>query len=118
MSDYKYSLQVPPNRQPEPDVFLVPYSKEGRYLGEVPVSEMLRWDLREDCKMVLTQGEFTGDHGDVVGRNPEGHFKIRFFHEIGRKKSFKAPMERTLGMWWIEAAIKGTVPMLPCVNTQ
>lgn len=120
-ADYTYSFAVPEERQPEPDVYLVPYSADGRCLGEkCALSDMLRWDLRVDAKLVLTQGQFAGDLGDMVGRNKEGHFKIRFFHEIGKKKSgqksFKAPMERTLGTWWVEAVIKGKVNMLPCVN--
>jgi NAD-dependent SIR2 family protein deacetylase len=98
------------------DVFLVPYSTAGERLTGTPrIEDMLRWDLSEDAKVKITAGAHKGDLGDVVGRSLEGHVKIRFFHPIGTK-GFKAPMERTLGTWWIQAAVEGTVPLLPVVN--
>jgi NAD-dependent SIR2 family protein deacetylase len=98
------------------DVYLVPYNAEGEKLpGSPRIEDMLRWDLSEDAKVKITAGQHKGDMGDVIGRSLDKHIKIRFFHPIG-KKNFKAPMERTLGMWWIQAAVEGTVPLLPVVN--
>jgi hypothetical protein len=103
----------PVELNPEPFVYWVPYDEHGhRTTADHP---KLRWDLREDQRLRLTAGQFAGDEGEVVGINSEGHIKIRFFHAIGSGK-FKAPMERTLGTWWIQAAVEGTVHYLPIVN--
>ena len=101
-------------KNPEEGVYLVPYDQQG-FLTTDPDLPKLRWDLREDKRVTLTAGEFEGDEGEVVGFNNEGHVKIRFFHQIG-KSGFKAPMERTLGSWWIQSAIEGGVPRLPVIN--
>ena len=113
VEDREYALpEIPAAQNPEPFVFMVPYDAAGRLQEGGP---LLRWDLREDTRVRLTAGQFVGDEGEVVGPNQEGHIKIRFFHPIG-KGSFKAPMERTLGLWWISAAVFGQVPLLPIIS--
>jgi hypothetical protein len=56
-----------------------------------------------------------GDTGIVQSKQSEGHFKIQFRHEISRgaQKSFKAPMVRVLGTWYLEAGTLGTLPSFP-----
>lgn len=56
-----------------------------------------------------------GDTGIVQSKQAEGHFKIQFQHEISRdgKKSFKAPMVRVLGTWYLQAGTHGTLPTFP-----
>jgi NAD-dependent SIR2 family protein deacetylase len=100
------------------NVYLVPYSADGRRLpvSNPPLSDMLRWDLSEDARVKLAFGQFASDEGDIVGPSRDGHIKIRFFHPIG-KGNFKAPMERTLGLWWIQSAVEGSSLYLPFVNT-
>lgn len=102
---------------PEEDVFLLPYGRDGFKLPAG--SPLQRLDLREDQKVKLTCGQFEGDEGVVMGKNKEGHFSIQFRHEIGKakgQKSFKAPMMRILGLWWIESAVKGLVDRIPVVS--
>lgn len=52
-----------------------------------------------------------GDLGVVCGKHAEGHYRIQFRHEIGDpargQKSFKAPMMRVFGVWFIEAGCNG-----------
>eukprot|EP00808_Paulinella_micropora_P017636 g3602.t1 len=101
------------------DKYLVPYDAEsGKKLAEGAPRTVL--DLAEDALVQITRGQFKGDQGVVVNRNPEGHWRIQFRHEIGRRgaggKSFKAPMVRVLGHWWVEQAVKGELPFLPIVN--
>lgn len=113
-----YSLPSLANTQIVGDkIFLVPYSSDGMRLPEanVALNAMLRWDLSEGARVKLKFGPFVGDEGDIVGLNRDGHIKIRFFHPIG-KGSFKAPMERTMGLWWIQSVIEGSSPYIPFVN--
>eukprot|EP00930_Biecheleria_cincta_P098581 TRINITY_DN90241_c0_g1_i1.p1 TRINITY_DN90241_c0_g1~~TRINITY_DN90241_c0_g1_i1.p1 ORF type:complete len:468 (-),score=62.87 TRINITY_DN90241_c0_g1_i1:10-1248(-) len=133
------------NRKIKDDVFLVPYDpKTGRRFMELnqifasnpslnkgseearemlkakvrqlDVSTLTKLDLREDSEVKLTLGPHTGDEGEVVGKQNEGHYKIRFKHALKPGSKLKAPFERILGTWWIEAAVKGEVEMLPVVN--
>jgi hypothetical protein len=96
----------------DPDVFLVPYAADGTLLPSGVPLRLL--DLREDQEVTLTSGPHKGDQGIVQGKLSEGHYKIQFRHEIGNGgKSFKAPIVRILGLWWIQAASKGQVPLFP-----
>ena len=52
----------------------------------------------------------TGDEGEVVGKQNEGHYKIRFKHALKPGSKLKAPFERVLGTWWIEAAAGTPLP--------
>mmetsp|Transcript_486 Transcript_486/g.569 ORF Transcript_486/g.569 Transcript_486/m.569 type:complete len:316 (-) Transcript_486:386-1333(-) len=77
---------------------------------------LMELDLREGAKVRITGGVYEGDEGVVTGKNAEGHYKIRFMHTINPKQNLKAPMERVLGTWWVEAACNGTTPMIPVVS--
>mmetsp|Transcript_32200 Transcript_32200/g.62982 ORF Transcript_32200/g.62982 Transcript_32200/m.62982 type:complete len:589 (+) Transcript_32200:70-1836(+) len=117
-----YKLEVPQkNRTKVPDVFKLPYDDKGHLL---PASDrdkehkFLSLDLSEDSYVVLVSGPHQGDFGEVTGKNSEGHFKIRFHHSIKSGSQFKAPFVRILGLWWLDAAIKGDIPYLPIINSQ
>jgi NAD-dependent SIR2 family protein deacetylase len=116
---------IPPGRQPEEDLFLVPYDQEGNLMencqvgeeGDADLSKLMRLDLREDAVLHITTGQFSGDKGVVMSKHPEGHFRIQFRHNIGKGgKKFMAPMLRTLGWWWVDAATRGELPSIPVVS--
>eukprot|EP00128_Syssomonas_multiformis_P014399 Colp12_sorted_trinity150504_noHs@9838 len=102
------------------DIFWVPYDSEGFLLSENDRS-LLHLDLREGAMVKITAGPHAGDTGEVVGKHKEGHYQIRFMHEIGLqwgRKSFKAPMTRLLGLWWPLCAVEGSIGRLPVVNCE
>ena len=72
-------------------------------------------DLRVGRRLKLVSGPHVGDEGEVIGKNREGHYRIQFMHTIG-KAGVKKPFETIMGSWWVEAAVKGTVPTIPVVN--
>jgi hypothetical protein len=94
------------------DLLLIPYAADG---SRLPVGvPFRRLDLREDAVVTLTSGPYQGDTGIVQGKQAEGHYKIQFRHEIGKGgKSFKAPMVRILGTWYLEAGASGSLPCFP-----
>ncbi|CAK0816877.1 unnamed protein product [Prorocentrum cordatum] len=112
--------------QPEEDLFLVPYeAATGRRIKEAagssekgePISgQLTQLDLREGATVKLVIGPHAGDDGEVVGKQKEGHYRIRFRHALKPGAKLKAPFERILGTWWVEAAVKGEVEVLPVVN--
>jgi NAD-dependent SIR2 family protein deacetylase len=118
----RHSLQAEPASVVEENVFLVPYDKNGQRLPKgAGRGAFTALDLREDAEVRITMGQFKGDRGVVVNQNREGHYRVQFRHEIGGKrgrKSFKAPMMRVYGSWWVEAATKGELSQLPVVNVQ
>jgi len=99
----------------EEDIFYVPYdgSTGKRNTDE---NELLRLDLREDAVVKLTSGQFKGDEGEVVGKQLEGHYKIRFKHALKPGAKLKMPFERILGTWWVKQAQQGLVEQIPLVN--
>ena len=115
-------MVIPEGRQPEPDVFLIPYDEDGNRrddcLGENPdLSKFMRLDLREDAVVHITTGQFQGDKGVVMSKHEEGHFRIQFRHNIGKGgKIFMAPMLRTLGWWWVDSATRGEMLHIPVVS--
>ena len=111
-----YSLDISPEIQIEEDVFLLThYGPDGNKLQEPSSLEnAMRLDLREDAEIEITIGQFKGHQGVVTGKNRENHYRIRVMHPL--KGTFKAPKVHTLGLWWIDAAIRGTVNTIPLVN--
>jgi len=114
-----FSIHLPdPGMQLEEDVFLVPhYGSDGRKLGEsvsIKKDSMMILDLREDAQVTVSVGPFAGLEGHVFGKQREGHYRIRLMHPL--KGSFLAPKVHILGLWWVQAALDGTVPLLPLVN--
>ena len=103
----------------ENDIYLVPYSRTGARLENhesLRPDQLCRLDLSEDAEVQLTQGQYAGDTGEVVGKQLEGHWKIRFQHPLKPGARLKRPFERILGTWWVAAAIMGKVPQIPVVN--
>ena len=90
------------------DVYRVPYTRTG-----VRSDNYTLLDLREDSRVRLTGGPYEGDEGLVLGKNREGHLRIQFYHLVGKTRR---PFESVLGSWWIEAAVKGEVDLIPIVN--
>jgi hypothetical protein len=72
-------------------------------------------DLRVGSRVRLVSGPHQGDEGEVLGKNREGHYRIQFMHRIGKAGNRK-PFETVMGSWWVEAAVRGTVPTIPVVN--
>ena len=104
----------------ENDIYLVPYSpRTGARLENhesLRPDQLCRLDLSEDAEVKLTQGQYAGDTGEVVGKQLEGHWKIRFQHPLKPGARLKRPFERILGTWWVAAAVMGKVPQIPVVN--
>mmetsp|Transcript_37766 Transcript_37766/g.48148 ORF Transcript_37766/g.48148 Transcript_37766/m.48148 type:complete len:397 (-) Transcript_37766:40-1230(-) len=106
--------------QIEPDVFCIPYcGQTGKKLKSGHARSNRQYsilDLREGACVKLTQGPYEGDSGEVVRRNSEGHYCIVFQHKLKKTSQIKRPMQRVLGWWWIEAAVAGTIPMIPVIS--
>ena len=99
----------------EDDVFLIPYDQEGRLLPEEKrkdKSYMTTLDLRTGSAYKVTQGPYKGDKGSIIGKNIQGHYRLVTEHKFG-KKGLTRPWESVLGSWWIEAAVRGAVSILP-----
>jgi len=109
-----YILQLDPQFVLEPDLYRLPaYDSDGNRKPQPDDSVMLL-DLREDAQVKITHGMYGGHAGEMMGKNKEGHYNVRIFHPL--KGTFKAPKVHTLGLWWLEAATKATVPTIPLVN--
>jgi hypothetical protein len=80
-----------------------------------PLSSTTTLDLRIGSRVKLVSGPHEGDEGEVIGKNREGHYRIQFMHRIG-KAGVRKPFETVMGSWWVEAAVRGTVPTIPVVN--
>jgi len=117
--DSLYKLAVPARNIKAEDIFLLPFDANGRLLPprdrENP-KKLLELNLRNGGTVQLLSGPHTGDFGEVQGRNSEGHYKICFRHLIKPGSKFRAPMVRVMGLWWLDAAIKGEILELPCIN--
>lgn len=94
------------------DVYRIPYDASGKLV--LTHEGML--DLREDAKVKLISGPYTGDEGVVIGKNKEGHYKIQFMHQLKKGSNMRRPFERVLGCWWVQAAACGTMAELPIAN--
>lgn len=100
---------------PEADVFEVPYDARGcRFLEGEALPARTRLDLTEGSRLLVTDGLYAGDEGEVLGRSKEGIWRIRISHEV--KKGFEAKVPLVLGWWWVEAALRGSLSRLPVVT--
>ena len=79
----------------------------------VPVARR-QLDLREGATVRLVAGPHTGDEGVVTSKNREGHWRLRFMHQLKKGSKLKRPFERVLGTWWVEAAVQGKVFTTRC----
>jgi hypothetical protein len=92
------------------DVFTVPYDCDGVHQHGTYTT----LDLREGARIKITDGRFKGDEGEVVGKNCEGHYRLLIQH---KEKKLKVAWPMLLGTWFVQAALHGSIPMLPVVNT-
>ena len=103
--------------------YYVPYSSaDGVWLTELHekknVEGMTVLNLHDGAKVKLTIGPHTGDIGEVVGRDRQGHYIIIFQHRLKKTSKLTRPFERRLGGWWVKHAIEGTLTRLPIVNVE
>eukprot|EP00039_Didymoeca_costata_P018956 m.335691 g.335691 ORF g.335691 m.335691 type:complete len:410 (+) comp17654_c0_seq1:90-1319(+) len=108
-------------------VFRIPYDNKGKRHKVVSEESKTILKLTEGSRLRITSGPYAGSIGTVTGRHKEGHFQLRVSVEIkkitksGRKQpkassSFMATVPMKLGLWYVEAAVKGTLPELPVVS--
>jgi NAD-dependent SIR2 family protein deacetylase len=89
----------------------IPYNVAGEYSAGASMS----WDIQEDAQLVIPRGLHAGAQGEVVGFDREGNLRCRFKLKP-KKGNLRAWVPMLLGRWWIQAAVNGSVPMLPVVN--
>lgn len=112
--DSLYKLDVDPKYIVEEDVYVIDhYDADGNKKDPATGPSMIL-DLREDAKVRITIGQYKNVKGEITGRNKENHYRMRLYHPL--KNNFMAPKVHTLGLWWIYAAINGTVDHIPIVN--
>lgn len=92
------------------DTFVIPYDATGKRSHDVTTT----LTLTDYSKVRITSGRFEGNVGEVQGKNREGHYQIRVTTKV--KGDFKAPVMMYLGSWWVEAACKGAVALMPIVS--
>jgi NAD-dependent deacetylase len=94
------------------DVFSVPYDNNGRLVGGHGAAKRVL-DMREGSQLIVTIGADQGQKATVLGKHPEGHYKISV-----RRSEDKGGVDsiRYLGLWWVDAAISGEVPRIPLVT--
>jgi NAD-dependent SIR2 family protein deacetylase len=92
---------------PDGDVFVVPYDEKGLYNKN---SRMIL-DLRKGSEVIIpVKGAMNEGSVGVVNGKRDGHYSIYLEEKLGFSCS------RLMGKWWIESALKGTVPYIPVVN--
>jgi len=108
----------------EPDVFRVPFDED----GNLSKTKETLWDLRVGARVRLTSGPYEGDEGEVVAKNEDGHYRLKFsdsvhpmFRGQPEKSGIKrAPFSMWLGNWWVQEATQGVTNspagLLPFVN--
>ena len=85
------------------DYFYIPYNRHNGERSSISLSDQqqkIGLDLREGARVRLTCGPYAGDVGEIVGKNRDGHYKIRFLHKLKPNKPLRMPFERLLGRWW------------------
>lgn len=111
-----------------PGRFLVCYDRNGKLsaneedIGARDGTEKCRrtiLDLRVGSRVKMVSGPYAGDRGVVTGLTATGHYKLEFTHTLDyRQCETVAPyrMAHIMGCWYVEAAVKGTLPTIPIVN--
>jgi len=123
-----YVPTYPNDSEVKKDVFRIPYNEKG--INDGKSSSII--DLRYGAKVKLTCGMYEGDEGEVIGKNKEGHFRIRFKHPLKRmrkrtqqrmkkadpkiKPTKLVPFQRTMGVWMVVSACEGLLGRFPLVN--
>ena len=101
--------------------FLVPYDTSGVLLKKTRRCEPAHFsklDLNIGQRVKLLDGPYSGDIGEVLGQNREGHYRIQFMHVLDHSNPVPQPrpFQTVLGSWWVEAAVKGRIAKLPLIN--
>jgi NAD-dependent SIR2 family protein deacetylase len=89
------------------NVFIVPYDAEGRKSDTCK----MEWDLRPGAEVrVPIEGAM---NFGVTGKMGPTSRDDAYYVDLNEKIF---PVRRLLGMWWVDAALRGAVPQLPVVN--
>lgn len=106
--DKKYTPIISDTSIVRKNVYRIPYDEQGQKSSTS--TSVLNVSVGE--RLFITIGKYKGDEGVVimVGED-EGHIKIRWKH-----KSNNDTVIRSLGAWWLEAAVNGTVDVFPVMN--
>jgi len=93
------------------DIYEIPYNADG-YLDP---SVRMVWDLRtgSHIKICIKEAKNYGALGTVASKRAE-HYSI--FLEEPKKNNLKDTVLRLFGVWWVDAAIKGTILRIPLIN--
>eukprot|EP01125_Pyxidicula_operculata_P021365 TRINITY_DN818_c0_g1_i1.p1 TRINITY_DN818_c0_g1~~TRINITY_DN818_c0_g1_i1.p1 ORF type:complete len:368 (+),score=67.19 TRINITY_DN818_c0_g1_i1:94-1197(+) len=95
---------------PEGDVYEVPYNSSGMKDDKV----LMKWDLRAGAKIRIVNkyaSNFTCE-GEMMEKS-HGHYRVFLLEE---HKKIKDRVQRLMGTWWVDSALRGAVPSLPFVN--
>jgi len=92
--------------------FEVPYNAAGHRCADGATTTL---DLTDDAEVAIPSGMHAGATGVVDGFDREGNLRCRFMLKAPKGK-LRAPVQMLLGRWWIQAAVDGTVPLLPVVS--
>ena len=101
----------------EPHTYWVPYDKKGKLVsGDSP--KRRKWCLAPGTKVRVTAGPGKGFRGTMQrASNGKTAFTVATpCQREGSKDHGKGSRLYSLGVWWVEAACTGRVPMLPLVN--
>jgi len=92
------------------DVYEIPYNEQG-YLD---TSVRMILDLKIGARVIICVQEAKNYLAmGTVGNKREGHYSI-FLEET--KKNIKQTVLRLFGVWWVDAAIRGSILRIPLVN--
>jgi NAD-dependent SIR2 family protein deacetylase len=126
-----YVPDIPSEFSLSPGRFLVSYNQRGHLVhptedeeeatagGKTSKNTRTVLDLREGSRVKMVSGPYEGDEGVVTGQGQQGHYRIEFTHTLDYRNCKQvAPyrMSHMLGSWYVEAAVKGTLPEIPVVN--
>jgi hypothetical protein len=106
------------------DVYYLPYDKKGKLLPaeKRDPENMLKLDLRVGAEIKMSFGSFKGDLGNVIRHSSTGNFVLGLKHDTKKKyahgQKHRPHSVRTLGRWMVEAASKGKLSHLPCINNR
>jgi NAD-dependent SIR2 family protein deacetylase len=103
-------------------VYMVPYDADGKRLvgaAAADPAQWLRWSLKRGSALKLTAGPGDGFVGTVdrVPSRGECAYLTCFPNTREGSASFgKVASQYALGEWWVSAACRGAIPLLPVVN--
>ena len=96
-----------------PDVFRIPYDKDGKLLcGDAVTKSTL--DLRVGSRIKVNSGPHRSIRGKVIRKTVGGHYDIELA-KVGLSTSTEV---YKFGSWWVQAAVNGTMDEIPIVNAR